>query len=66
MINPKKDSDYRIPKKNYKLKSGDRMRRTNPHSASTMDWFLVEDFDLGLTAGYFNGGGFEVQERIIR
>lgn len=56
---------YRVPKPDYKLRKGDRMRRTNPWAASSLGWFPVADFDFGLRASYFNGGGgFEVQERI--
>jgi len=54
-----------VPKPDYKLRKGDRMRRTNPWAASSLGWFPVADFDFGLRASYFNGGGgFEVQERI--
>lgn len=47
----------------YVLQEGDRMRRTNPLSGRTT-WFPLPSFDVGQRAGYFRGGGFEVQRRI--
>ena len=45
------------------LRTIDRVRRTNPESASSLDWFPVADFDVGLKAEYFRAGGFQVQKR---
>lgn len=47
----------------YILQKGDRMRRTNAYSASTMSWFELAEYDVGKLARYFHGGGFAVERR---
>jgi hypothetical protein len=57
------DKNFERAPKNHILRSIDRMCRTNPETASTLEWWPVQSYDVGRRADYFWRSGFDVEKR---